>query len=99
MRRRRRTPLRGEAESVESAGAVVEARGRSRAIRTDLHGECDGALATAAGLLRRRAVARDVGIRWRRDHEPGVALRRPDPVARRPGVVGHGEDGYPGPED
>ena len=58
--------------------------GRStRAIRPHLHGERHGALAASAGVLRRGAVARHVGVRRRRDHEPGVALRRSDPVARR----------------
>ena len=50
----------------------------------------------AAGVLRRRAVARHVGVRRRRDHEPGVALRRPDAVARRPGRERDGEDGDAG---
>ena len=60
------------------------------------HGERHGALDAAAGVLRRGAVARHVGVRRRRDHEPGVPLRRPDAVARGSRRERDGQDGHAG---
>ena len=96
VRRRGRPAVRREAEPAQSADSAAEARRRQGTLRPDLHGERHGALAAAAGVLRRRAVARHVGVRRRRDHEPGVALRRPDAVARRAGRERDGEDGDAG---
>ena len=71
VRRGRRPPLRREAEPAQSADPAAQARGRQGALRADLHGEHHGALDAPAGVLRRGAVARHVGVRRRRVHEPG----------------------------
>ena len=62
-------------------------------------GQHHRALDAAAGVLRPGAVARDVGVRRRRVHEPGVALRRPDAVARGTGRERDGQDGHAGAAD
>ena len=85
VRRGRRPSLRREAEPAEPADPAAQARGRQGPLRPDLHGEQHGPLGAAAGVLRRGAVARHMGVRRRRVHESGVALRRSDPVARGSG--------------
>ena len=78
-------------------GPAPEARGRQRSVWPHLHGELHRALGAAAGVLRPGAMARDVGVRRRRVHEPGVPLRRPDSVAHGSGGERDGEDRYARP--
>ena len=51
-------------------------------LRPHLHGQRQRVLDAAAELLRQRAVARHLGVRRRRLHEPGEPLRRPARLAR-----------------
>ena len=97
VRRRGRATVRRQAEPIESAHSALEARRRQGPLRPHFHGERDRAMAAPAGLLRRRALARHVGVRRRRDHESGLTLRRPDAMARRAGRERDGKDRDPGP--
>ena len=64
---------------------LLQARGRQAAVRPDLHGEHQRVLDPAAVVLRQRGVARHLGVRRRRLHEPGEPLRGPAGLADRPG--------------
>ena len=59
-------------------------------LRPHLHGQRQRLLVAAAGLLRQRRLARHLGVRRRRVHEPGQPLRRPARLAGRPGGKRHG---------
>ena len=91
-------PLRGQAEPAERHPAAGEAGGRQAALRPDLHGEHQRVLDPAAVVLRQRAVARHLGVRRRRLHEPGEPLRGPARLADRPGGERAGLHRDPGPQ-
>jgi hypothetical protein len=79
-------PLRRQAEPPQPAHPAAQARGGPRALRPAVHGELHRALDAPAGVLRSGGLARDVGVRRRRVHEPGLPLRGP-------GAVAHGTRG------
>ena len=90
LRRGGRAPVRGQAEPPQPHAAAAQAGHRPGPLRPHLHGQRQRLLVAAAGLLRQRRLARHLGVRRRRVHEPGQPLRRPARLADRPGGKCHG---------
>ena len=66
-----RTCICSSSSRTGSMHVQLSAGGRQRSLRPHLHGELHGAVGPTAGVLRPGAMARDVGVRWRRVHESG----------------------------
>ena len=94
LRRGRRAPVRGQAEPPQCHAAAAEARDREGRFGRIYMVDDQRVLDAPAVVLRQRGVARHLGIRRRRLHEPGEPLRRPARLAdragrKRPGLHGH----------
>ena len=86
LRQGRGPALRGQAESPEPHDPAGQAGDRQGTFRPDLPGDGQRPLEPAPVVLRQRVVARHLGVRRRRLHEPGQPLRRPARLADRPGA-------------
>jgi hypothetical protein len=101
MRRSRSEDVRRQAEPPQCHAAAAQACCRAEALWSHLHGQYQRLLDPTTGILRQRKVARHMGVRRRRLHEPGKPLRRPARLVDRshrehPGLYSHAGAGYPG---
>ena len=85
LRRGRCAPAGDQAEPSQCHAAAGQARHGEGPVRAHLHGHHQRVLVAPAVLLRQRILARHLGIRRRRAHEPGQPLCRPGRLADRAG--------------